>query len=89
MECTLWCGVGRRSSEHVALPVVHTDLAQSLEHRLALDALGDGLLAHNVPDVVNRTHHRQIKGIVVDALNERTINLEEVDRQVLEVGERR
>ncbi len=39
-------------------------------------------------DLVDRTHHLPIDRVVQDLLDEAAIDLEEVDREVLEVTER-
>nr|GEZ71602.1 hypothetical protein [Tanacetum cinerariifolium] len=54
----------------------------------AFDELGDRLFAHYVPDMVDHFYHRPVDRVVEHVFYETAINLQEVHRQVLQVGDR-
>ncbi len=64
-------------------------MLRSARDLLALDRLGDGLLAHDVADLVDRLDHRAVDRIVQHVRDEAAVDLQEIDRQVLQVAERR
>ena len=54
----------------------------------ALDALGDGHQPERVRDLHDRAHEQRARA-AEDVAHERAVDLEQVDRELLEVGERR
>src|SRR6185437_9555829 len=73
----------------VSLRVVHAQALQHVDDLLILGELGDGLFAGQVPDLVDRAHHLPVDGIVQYLLDEAAVDLQVVDRKVLQVAERR
>ena len=66
--------------------------AHTPEHRndlFVLRKLGNGLLAGEVPDFINRAYHFAVDRIMQYLLDETTVDLEEVYREVFQVPERR
>jgi len=64
-----------------ALGIVHTDLAQFLQHRAALDRLRHDLLAHDVADIGDGAHHLAVDRIADDVADEQAVDLQKIDRQ--------
>src|SRR5262245_11421453 len=73
----------------VALRIVDAEPAQGLDDLGILGPLRERLLAGQVADLVDRAHHLAVDRVVQDALDEAAVDLQEVDREVLEVAERR
>src|ERR1700732_4212581 len=63
-----------------------TELGQHLRR---LHPLGDGLDAHGLADLADRLDHASIDSVVRDVFHELSVNLEIVDRQRLQIHERR
>jgi hypothetical protein len=72
----------------VALRVVDADAGQHLDDLGVLGKLGDGLLAGQVPDLVDRAHHLAVDRIVQDLAHEAAVDLEVIHREMLQVSER-
>src|SRR4051794_19845520 len=79
----LWRG------DRIALRVIDAEAAQHLDDLHALGELRDRLLAGEMADFVDRAHHLAIDRIVQDLLDEAAVDLQEIDREVLQVTERR
>src|SRR5690606_31043054 len=65
------------------------DLGKTREHLGRFHAFGDRLEAHGVTDLRDRLDHAAIDVIGRDVLNELAVDLQIVDRQILEVHEGR
>src|SRR5256885_2541085 len=77
-----------RLRDAVALRVVDPETGEHLDDLGVLGELGDGLLAGEVPDLVDRAHHLAVDRIAQDLAHEAAVDLEIIDREVLEVAER-
>src|SRR5215831_2374275 len=77
-----------RLRDTVALRVVDAEAGEHLDDLGVLGELRDGLLAGEMPDLVNRAHHLAIDRIAQDLAHEAAVDLEVIDREVLEVAER-
>src|SRR5690349_4521054 len=77
-----------RLGDAVTLRVIDAQRREHLDDLGVLGELGNGLLAREVTDFVDRTHHLAVDGVVQDFPDERAVDLEEVDREMLEVTER-
>jgi len=73
----------------IALGVVHPDFAQHFENGFVLDELRDRDQPHGMADGIDRLHHCPIGRVGGDIAHEGAIDLEVIDRQILEVGKRR
>ena len=71
-----------------ALRLVAAQRAQVVEHVRALDALGDDLEPEAAREVDRGAHDQQVVDVADDAGDERAVDLDLVERQPLEVGER-
>lgn len=71
------------------LCVIHASGAQLGDDGVVLDELGDALQAQGMADVCDCPDHGRIHRFVQHVAHEGAIDLQIVDRQVLEVGERR
>ena len=80
---------GQRAAEVVALGDVAAQLAQAVGDLLGLDALGDDLEAQVPREVDRRAHDRRVVVVVGHPEDERAVDLHLVQRQALEVGQRR
>ena len=80
---------GRRSGEQVALAEVASELAQLRELPVGLDALGDGDEAERVGEAHEVGGDGRVLRVVLDALDEGQVDLDDVDREAAEVLERR
>src|ERR1700724_4340043 len=78
----------RRLRDAVALRVIDAQTGEHLDDLGVLGKLGDGLLAGEVPDLVDRAHHLAVDRIAQDLAHEAAVDLEVIDREVLEVPER-
>src|SRR5215472_3173590 len=76
-----------RLCDAVALRVVDPEAGEHLDDLGVLGELRDGLLAGEVPDLVDRAHHLAIDRIAQDLAHEAAVDLEVIDREVLEVAE--
>ena len=72
----------------MALHLVAAEAAQALELALGLDALGDHAQAQAVAEIDDRAHDHLVVQVVLEVLHERLVDLEPLDRQPLDVGER-
>jgi len=64
---------------------------ETSEHVDDLDVfreLGDGLLAGQMTDLVDRAHHLAIDGVVQDLLHEAAVDLQKIHREMLQIAER-
>ncbi len=77
-----------RLAQHIALAVIDAEDAQLLQRAVPLHKFGDRFLAHDVPDLVEGLDHGKIDRIPIDVSHEQAVDLEEIDRQRLQVGER-
>jgi polyhydroxybutyrate depolymerase len=77
----------RRLRDAVALRVVDAEALQHVDDFLILGKFGDGLLAGEMADLVDRTHHLAIDGIVQDLFDKAAVDLQIIDREVLQVSE--
>ena len=73
----------------ISLSIVNTDFAQQFQLRGVLDKFRDGLHAHQMRHFVDRLDHGAIDRIVHDIVNKSAVDLEIVDRQMLEIREGR
>src|SRR5215218_6005504 len=73
--------------EAVPLGVVDADLPQDVEGRPVLDRFGDGADAHDLADLVDRLDEGALDRVAQHVAHEAAVDLEEVDLEVLEVGE--
>src|SRR5215469_9400805 len=78
-----------RLRDAVALRVVDAEAGEHLDDLGVLGEFRDGLLAGEVADLVDRTHHLAVDGIAQNLTHEATVDLEVIDREVLEVAEGR
>src|SRR5580658_6850709 len=72
----------------VPLSKVHAELREALPNGVVLDEFRDGLLAGNLRDSIDRLHNCVARLIGIELPNEATIDLEIVNRQILQVSER-
>src|SRR5579863_806465 len=79
----------QRLGEVKALRVIDADAPELIEHRLALDALGDGGDAERAADLADGLDHAAVDRIGGDVIDELAVDLEKIDRQRLQVHERR
>ena len=77
------CALGDR----FGLTEIHTDLLDTLKNLCVFDEFRDGFHAHNVAEAVNGIDHGTVSRIIDRPLDERAVDLQVIDRQVLEVGE--
>src|SRR5699024_2719644 len=77
---------GRRNV--IALRKIYTDFTQLVEHGLALDVFSHGFQAHGLANLVDGLDCFQIDRIGDYIAYERAINLDEVERQVLQIRKR-
>ena len=89
------CGSARAESaerlglaEVEALGEVDAHLAQQLERLAVVDELGDRALAQPAGDVDDRPHDQLVGPVVGRSRDELAVDLQQVERQVLEVVER-
>ena len=78
---------GGRPAQVVALREVDAELAQQLQGLGVLHALGHGLQAEAACQVDHRLHHVAARVVVGQVVDELDVDLEEVDSELLEVGE--
>src|SRR5215469_5527557 len=76
-----------RLRDAVALRVVDAEAGEHLDDLGVLGKFCDGLLAGEMPDLVDRAHHLAIDWIAQDLAHEAAIDLEVIDREMLEVAE--
>src|SRR5688500_2674773 len=76
-----------RMRHAVTLGGGHPEAAHPLDDLRVLGPLGNGLLAGQVAARVDRADHLAVDRVVQHALDEAPIDLQEVDREVLEVAE--
>src|SRR6186713_823854 len=89
-----WLGVdglqnALRLRDTVTLRVVDAQRREHLDDLGVLGELGNRLLAGEVADFIDGTHHLAIDGVVQYFAHEAAVNLEEVHREMFEVTERR
>ncbi len=80
-------GIGRAEQE--ALHAVAAELAQLRERRLVLDAARDHGEAELVRELDRRAHDQRVARVLGHAHDERLVDLELVERQAPQIGERR
>ena len=83
------CREGTRLGNAIPLPVIDADSAQLFEDLLALDGLRDGPFAHRVTHIVNGFDKCLTHRVLADFLDEDTIDLDQIDSQVLEISKGR
>src|SRR6185437_2101807 len=88
-------GLRHRRFEHplrlrhaVALGEVDAQAGQHLDDLGVLGKLGDGLLAGEVADLIDGADHLPVDRVAQDLAHEAAVDLEVVDREVLQVPER-
>ena len=69
--------------------IVHTVVAQQFQRGGVLYMFGNGLLAQRMGHLVHGIYHGLVYLAVGHALHKGAINFQFVDRQTLEIGERR
>src|SRR3984957_19988096 len=72
----------------IALRVIDAQALQHVDDFLVFCELGDGLLAGQVADLIDRTHHLAVDGIMQYLFDEAAVDLQVVDREVLQITER-
>ena len=82
-------GRGLRRQEEVSLRLVALEVDQRHELLLGLDALGRDPQPERVSETDHGGHDRGVAGIRAEAAHERAVDLHRVDREALEVAERR
>src|SRR5215217_7923717 len=82
-------GQRRRLADVVALRVVHAEPGQQLERLLVADHLRHRALAEPARDVDDGLDHELVRAVVEARAHELAVDLEVVERQVLEVVEAR
>ena len=81
--------LGHRPGEQVALRLLAAELEGPLELARGLDALGHRRDAQRPGDGHHRADQARVRAVLVEAVHEAAVDLDLVDRQLLEVGERR
>ena len=76
-------------ADPVALSVVYAHGLKFGHDRFALDKCGDGLQPHGLPDITDGFYYGVINLVVQQIPDEASVDLDVVDRQVLQVGEGR
>ena len=74
-----------RFADIVSLGIIDADVTKGLDHSLVFDKLAYGFDPHDMPDLIDRVDHRTVDIVDVDIDNERTVDLEIVDRKVLQI----
>src|SRR6516225_4034328 len=77
-----------RLRDAVALRVVDAEAGEHLDDLGVLGEFRDGLLTGEVPDLVDRADHLAVDRIAQDLAHEAAVDLQVIDREVLEVAER-
>src|SRR4051812_49414098 len=77
------------AADEVSLHEVDADPAQDLQGLLVLDTLGDGLQVEGVGQRDDPTDQRVVARVARQVADERHVDLQVPDREVLEVGQRR
>src|SRR5579862_4191888 len=77
-----------RLRDAVALRVVDAEAGEHLDDLGVLGPLGDGPLAGEMPDLVDRANHLAVDRVAQYLSHEAAVDLEKVDREMLEVTER-
>src|SRR5439155_22528880 len=77
-----------RAREVEALRVVGTELVQARDLPLGLDALGDDLEAQRARHAQHGTDDRGVPVVAAEPADERAVDLDDVEREALEVSER-
>ena len=73
---------------HHMFPLFNAHAAQHRDDLLVLGELRDRALARQVPDLVDRTHHLAVNRVMEDLAHEAAVDLQEIDREMLQVAER-
>lgn len=69
--------------------MIDTDLAQADDDAFRCGELCDGTYTHHLAALVYRLHHGIVHGVLVDVHDECAVDLQVVDRQAGQTGERR
>ena len=77
----------RRVADEETLAVVDAEVAHDLERGLVLDPLGDGDEVERAGEVHDRLDHRARAAVARHVAHELPVDLDDAERQVLEVGE--
>ncbi len=80
---------GLRLRNVVTLRVFDADVGKTRQHVGRVDAFGDGVDAHGLADLCDGLDEPAVDTVVRDVVHELTVDLQEVDRQVLQEDERR
>src|SRR5690606_25122303 len=80
---------GRRPPEEVPLPHLAPELLEAARLLLQLDSLRDRLQLQRAAERDDRAHQRWLDALVSHVVDERLVDLEDVDREALQVAERR
>src|SRR6185295_18379301 len=78
----------RRLADAIALSIVHPDVPEFLDDRVVLCVFGNGFDAHNMPDAIDGFGHGLVDGVALQVLDESAVDLEIIDRQILEIAKR-
>src|SRR6202041_3083690 len=77
-----------RAREQEALAAVALLVLEQVELVRALDALGERLDRHRLAELHERADQRLAFGVLTETRDERAVDLQRVDRELLEMGER-
>lgn len=80
-------GLGR--ADVVALGILDADVGQPGQYLGGVDPLGHGADAHALADLRDRLDHAAVDVVARDVVHELPVDLQEIDRQVLQEDERR
>src|SRR5436309_978978 len=78
-----------RMRQEESLGVLAPEFAQPVELAFGLDALGNRVELQRLRQPDDRTRERRLLRVAVDTDDERSIDLQDVDREALEVAQRR
>src|ERR1700722_9253751 len=79
----------RRLPDCISLDIVHSDFTQSFEYLVALDKFGNGAFAHYLCYVNDHFDHGPVDLTIQHFRDKAAIYLDVVDREMLQVRERR
>jgi hypothetical protein len=73
--------------QEIALSVIDTQVAHLGQHLRTVDELGDGLDADDGGNIHKTTHGGLVETVLYDALDELSVDLEEIDGKGFQVPE--
>jgi hypothetical protein len=79
----------RRFADRISLGIINANFTQGLENLVAFDKFGNGALAHHFCYVNDHFDHGSVDLAIQHFLYEAAINLDDVNREMLQVRERR